>query len=299
MTSPSENDNDSYEGLLTPIEKYIYQRARRKPDIPFSFRDFTNKYKHGTLRNAFCSLRKKGIIRLYCRGFLAFYILSSSKSEFPPPKVTASHMVGRRGVRELRFDFGGFLDSLCWEEVCRVHCIVLCFEVNGLYDLLLEHEIGSLAKRSRDIQFGSFAFSRGRTLMLTVHKGDKVSARLKCSECPLEVSLDGLARLLTFLGGIRIRLTNTIISLDSSMNELLVPDACDWIVVQWHYGRDGTCEISGPAFNVTFRTWFKELARIYMRHCGRQMKPRLEVIETPRKSLVEAFGEKIRPYYQT
>lgn len=84
---------------------------------------------------------------------------------------------------------------------------------------------------------------------------------------------------------------------DPDFKEELVPDVSDWIVLQWHYGRDGACEISGPAFNVSFRIWFGELARIYMRHEGELFKPRMEIHERPRKSLALAFAEKIDPTF--
>ena len=65
------------------------------------------------------------------------------------------------------------------------------------------------------------------------------------------------------------------------------------MVVQWHYGKDGKREISGPAFNVTFRTWAGTLARIYMKKSNHLFKIRMEMMETPRKTLPQAFAEKM------
>ena len=298
MTSTAKNDNDVLGYSLTPAERYIYESAKFRPEEPFCFLDFKDRYAHGTIRNVFSKLKKKGLLKLYCRSGPAFYVCSSSKLKVSSKPMTVDHIVGGGGVRGVRIDFGAFLDSLGWEDVCRVHDVVLCFSVDGLYDLLLKNDIGHSTGISKDIQFGSFVWSRGRVLKVVLHRNGKVTSYLGCSECPVEVSLDGLVRLVSFLGGVRIRLVDTATSIDSEFDEQMVSDVCDWVVVQWHYGRDGAREISGPAFNVTFKTWFNELARIYMRHDGQLLKPRLEVIETPKKTLPEAFAEKIDPYYK-
>jgi hypothetical protein len=100
-----------------------------------------------------------------------------------------------------------------------------------------------------------------------------------------------------FLGGVRVSLVNSAVSVDPNFDSRLIPDVCDWIVAQWHYGKNGAYEISGPAFNVTFGTWFGELARIYMRRRGQLLKPRLEIHEKPMKTLPLAFAEKIDPTF--
>lgn len=299
MTPQPRNDTDTYGSVgdsLPPAERYIYARAKRKPDEPFCFLDFNDKYTHGTIRNAFSSLRKRGLIRLYCRSGAAFYVHASGKPKIPPEKVTVTHMVGRGGVRGVQVDFGAFLDSLDWEDVCRVHDVCLVFLVDGLYELF-RHGVGCLVKGSGDVRFGSFVWSRGRVLEVVLHRGGKVTAYLKCSECPVEVSLDGLVSLSAFLGGVRACLVNAAVSIDPDFDRCLVPDVSDWIVAQWHFGRNGVREISGPAFNVTFSTWFGDLARIYMRRHGQLFKPRLEIHEKPRKTLPVAFAEKIDPTF--
>lgn len=204
----------------------------------------------------------------------------------------------RGGVRELRVDFEAFLDSLEWEDLCRVHDVNLGFRVNGLYELFRDNDVGRLVRRSFDLHLDSFVWSTKRVLHVVLHRSGMVTARLKCSECPVEVSLDSLLSLGAFLGGVRERLIVKAVSFDPDFIEDLVQDVSDWVVSQWHYGRDGAYEISGPAFNVSFRTWFGELARIYMRHEGKSLfKPRIEVHERPRKSLPLAFAEKIDPSF--
>jgi hypothetical protein len=110
-----------------------------------------DKYTHGTIRNTFSKLRKRGLIKLYCRSSAAFYVLSSGKPKRPPEKVTLYQMVGKGGVRGVKIDFGVFLDGLDWEDVCRVHDVTLCFGVGGLYGLCLRGSIGRLIPESMDV----------------------------------------------------------------------------------------------------------------------------------------------------
>ena len=200
-------------------------------------------------------------------------------------------------MRHVCFDFGAFLDSLDWEDLCKVHDVELGFCVNGLYKLFLNNGVGRSIRQSGDLQLGSLVWSTKRVLHVVLHRLDTVTARLKCAECPVTVSLESLTSLAAFLGGVRARLVDMAISFDPNFAEDSVLDVPDWVVLQWHYGRDGALEISGPAFNVSFRNWFGELARIYMRHERKLLKPRMEVNEKPKKSLALAFAEKIDPTF--
>ena len=51
------NDNDNIGYHLTPAERYIHEWTKLRPDQPFCFLDFTDKYAHGTIRNAFLRLK--------------------------------------------------------------------------------------------------------------------------------------------------------------------------------------------------------------------------------------------------
>ena len=298
MTPSSKSDSDTIgveEKELKPVDRYILSVAKTL-GRPFCWEDFKGRYTHGTIRNAFSRLKKKGLIRLWTHSSVAFYVLPEQMKGYPRRKVTVTHMVGRGGIRGVKIDFGAFLDSLEWEDVCRVHDVCLVFSVDGLYELFFRR-VGCLVKRSGDIRFGSFVWSGRRVLEVVLHRGGKVTCYVKCGDCPVEVSLDGLVSLSAFLGGVHVCLVNAAVSIDPDFDRRLVPDVCDWIVAQWHYGRNGACEISGPAFNVTFSTWFGELARIYMRRSGQLFKPRLEIHEKPRKTLPVAFAEKIDPTF--
>ena len=299
MTLLEKNDNDNLEGLqLTPVERYICKWAKPRPDQPFCFLDFLDKYAHGTIRNAFLKLKKLRLIRPYCRSSAAFYTLSASKLKASSKPVTVTHTVGKSNVGRVQITLEALLDSLDWEDLCRVHNIVLSFSADGLYDYYLKEHTPHLNKVSKDIRFGSFNWSESRVLKMVLHRNGKITSYLKCSKCPIEVSIDGLVSLAAFLGGVRVQLVNSATSSNSHLEEQMVPGVDDWIVVQWHYGRDGRREISGPAVNVTFKTWCNELGRIYLRNSDRMLKARIEVVETPRKKLPQAFAKKIDPYFK-
>jgi hypothetical protein len=290
VTQDRSCDNDGLQ-CLTPAERSIYERAKSRPDEPFCYLDFEDAYAHGTIRNAFSKLKDRGLIRLYCRSFVAFYVHASSRLK-SAKVMTALHKVGGGGVRGVSIDFRAFLESLELEDVCRVHNVVLCFCVDGLYNLVYSEHSDRRVERSGDIPFGSFAFGRGRVLKVSLHRNGRVTCYLRCSDCPIAITIEGLVALSAFLGGVRSYIADTLAKTKSSEN--VVPGVPKWIVTQWHYGRDGAREISGPAFNVTFSTWCGELARVYMRRRGRLFRARLEVLEKPKKTLPAIFAEKIQ-----
>jgi hypothetical protein len=113
---------------LRPVEKNILVYAKTHPDLPFCWREFAHKYAHGTIRNAFSRLAKSKLIELYCRSCDAYYILYKEGRKRTRKAVTLDHMVGKYSIRQLKIDdYVKFLDSLGWEEIWKVHDVVLCF----------------------------------------------------------------------------------------------------------------------------------------------------------------------------
>jgi hypothetical protein len=293
MTLKGKDDSDKMQYRLTPSEQYIFEWAKQRPDQPFSFLDFTDKYTHGTIRNAFLRLKNLRLIRLYCRSFSAFYVLSSSKIKHFSKPMTVTHTGGRHGVKRIKFDLDSLLDSLDWEDVCRVHNVVFRFYVDGLYDYCLKKGTYPFNEKSKAITLPTVGWSKGRILKPFLQCNGTVLAYLKCSNCPVEVSIEGLVSLASFLGGIRTRLVELNISSNPQSEPFIVPQVENWVVTQWHYGRDGIREFSGPALNVTFKTWCNKLARIYLKNNNKLLKGRLEIIEVPRKPLPQVFEDKI------
>jgi hypothetical protein len=201
-------------------------------------------------------------------------------------------MVSKYNVKQLKVDdYVKYLDSLGWEEIWKVHDVVLCFEVKGLYEQV--HNEGKLPiiEQSMDIQFLAIDWQKTRSLKVFLHRTGTVTCYLKCSVFPVELTPEGLADLSAFLGKIQTRLEDAL-CLTSEVEAKPVPDVSKWIVTQWHCGKDGKREISGKSFNITYKTWSGALVRIYLKRYGKKFRPRKEIIEQPRKALPHAFSEK-------
>ncbi len=297
MTPQRKNDSDKIQHKLTPVERYILEWAKHRPHQPFCYIDFMDKYSHGSIRNAFSSLRKLGLIKFDFRSSCSFYINSSSKLSNSHKIMTITHMGGKNDLKEISIDLESLLDSLEWEDVCRIHNLNLNFVIDGLYDFYVKQTRLSVNEHSKDIQLFETKWNHGRTLTTVLHHNGKVSAHLKCSNYPVDVSIEGLVSLASFLGEIRGQLIASHSLLKLKFEESKIPRVEDWLVVQWHYGRDGRYEFSGPTLNVTFRTWCNNLARIYLKNIDNQLRGRLEVVEKPRKTLQAIFEERINPNF--
>src|SRR5208283_783175 len=128
---------------------------------------------------------------------------------------------------------------------------------------------------SKDIFFGSFHWSRYRVLSVVLHRNCSVSFYLGCSNCPVELSISEMISLSSFLGGIRKELFMKAKTFNPTLLEECLPNVEDWIVVQWHYGRDAAQEFSGEPFSITFKMWCGVFARIYVHQQDKTSKLRL------------------------
>jgi hypothetical protein len=289
------DDNDSLERLLKPSERRVYEWIKLHPDQPFSSKDIIDlpeKYAAGTARNIILRLKQLKLIKLYSRDFLAFYILATSNPGMIKKPVTLSPM-GDKGPRRVQIDVGALLDSLPWEELCKIHDVHLNFLADGLYQLFLDKDTFALDAVSGDISFGSIDWSKYRSLKVILHRTGSVSFYLGCSNCPIQVSVEGFLRLASFLGGARNELLATAKAISPLFSQETLPEVTDWTVVLWHYGRDSAQEFSGASFNVTFKMWCGELARIYLHHYEQSSRVRLEVVQRPEKPLQQAIAEKL------
>lgn len=288
----TKNDADNLEEQLRPSEKYILAFAKANPDMPFSWREFAHKYEHGTIRNAFSILTNLRFLELQCRSTDAYYILRTADRRRSRQAVTVTHTEGKYNVRKMQIEnYMEFLDSLGWEEIWKVHDINLCFEVQGLYEQIVKE--GKLVpdEQSKDIQFLIIDWQRDRRLRVSLHRTGTVTCLLGCSTNPLDVTPEGLADLSAVLGKIQTRLEDALRASPEVATQV-VPFVSNWVVTQWHCGKDGKREISGKSFNLTYKTWSGALVRIYLKKCGTKFRPRKETIEQPRKPLPNAFSDK-------
>jgi hypothetical protein len=280
--------------MLSPAELQALRWIKLDPTRPYCSRDLMDLPKirsKGTARNVNWKLKKLGIIELYCKSLYAFYKLKSIDRSKVKKPMTLSRM-GVNGTRRVQIDLPSLLSSLSMEELCRVHDVRLTFIADGLYKAFWEMGY-KLDPASKDIFFGSLGWSKYRRLQIVLHRNGKVSFILESGNCPIEASTEGFVSLAAFLGGARIKLLSACETVNTKFNEENIPIVDGWTVTLWHYGRDSAQEFSGEGFNITFKMWCGELARIYVHEQDHQRKVRFEVIETPKKPLQEVIANKL------
>jgi hypothetical protein len=291
------NDNDSlgqWEGLLSPAERSALGWIMLDPTRPFCSKDLVELAQirsKGTARNINWKLKKLGIIELYCRSFNAFYKLKSiDQSKIKKPMTL--YRMGVNGPKQVKVDLLSLLESLPTEELCKVHDVRLTLTADGLYNLLLR-EGYKPELVSKDIFFGCFSWSKYRSVRVILHHNGTLSFVLDCSNCPIEASTCGFVSMAAFLGGIRNQLLSVCRAIDSKITDESIPVVDIWNVVMWHYGKDSAQEFSGDGFNITFKMWCGELARIYVHEQDHCRKIRFEVVETPKKPLQQVIADKL------
>jgi hypothetical protein len=101
-------------------------------------------------------------------------------------------------------------------------------------------------------------------------KAKTLSVSVGCGNLPVAVDVEGLTYFYSVLCGVRAKY----------LNSMSVPHVGEWIVKQWHYGRDAKNSISGASFDLSFHDWFGNLIRVYTRHKVNG-KVRIERVENP------------------
>lgn len=274
-------------------------KVARKLDYPFSSADIVEKYprfKANYVRNVLRTMKAGGIIIQRTHSNHVYYILPEWKSRFHMPRtihypmgVTMQHTpsplnkFGKPKHRRKRvmeddtsggIDFYRFLDSLDWGDIC-IHNVRFEFVTS---------RFGFISGDSWSYEKVSHSWvkkAKGTCFDFTVicYDSGKVQVAIACTLHPVELSVDGLIELTSFVGEVKGNLGSDVPSID------------DWVVTQWHYGRDSIKEVSGFSFNVTFNTWSGCLARIYAKH--ELNKVRMEVIQSPKRKLADLLEEKL------
>lgn len=281
--------------MLSPAERDALRWIALDPTRPFCSKDLIEQVPRikskGTARNVIWKFSKKlAVIESYAKSRYSFYKLKSIKRSQMTKPVTIYPM-GVSGLRHARINLFSLLESIPWEELCKVHDIRLIFESKELYESLVIMGIYKPDPYSKDIPLSLFPWTNYRSIQVICHNSGKVSLVLDCSNCPVETSAADFVDMAAFLGGIRNELLN-LCKAQNMPNEKM-PLVADWLVVAWHYGRDSAQEFSGEAFNITFKMWCGILARIYTHHQDKKQKVRIEVAQTPNKSLKDLASQKL------
>ena len=296
--NPHDSDLlEHYEEMLSPAEKDALKWIMLDPTRPFCSKDLIDEVEKikskGTARNVIYELNRKSkfaILEVFSKSRYTFYKLKSVDRPKMKKPMTLYPM-GVSGLKQIKIDLVSLLESMPWEELCKVHDVRLIFPFEKLYDFLLSRGTYKPDSHSKDINIGLFNWTNYRSVQVISHNNGKVSVILKCSQCPIETSVTDFVNLAAFLGGIRTEIFNLFSTRNESNKKL--PNVGDWVVVAWHYGRDSAQEFSGESFNITFKMWCGILARIYTHLQDKKLKLRVEVAQTPNKSLNDLTNEKL------
>jgi hypothetical protein len=286
------NDGDSLHCHLRPVEQAIVSYAMAHLHECFCWLEFASKYNNNTIRNAFSHLVKLKLLDRCCRSSNAYYILHKSERISDEQKVTITHMAGRHNRKFMQLSYLSYIESFGWEEIWRVHDVCLCFRVEGLYKKMWVKGM-PINRQSKDIKFLDVEIPGNLRITVFLHRTGMVTCYVKCSLHPIEVTPEGLVDFTAILGKIAAVLEASAESSSFMFKLSVVPNVSNWIVMQWHFGRDGKKEISGKSYHVTYRNWSGALIRVYLKKNGDKFRARKEVIEQPRKPLPNAFAEKM------
>jgi len=265
--------------ILHPLCEMVIERVARQLDYPFSSSDIVQNYPRFEVtyvRNVLRRMEKEHKIVFHYRSINTYYILPEWKQRFPHSSIKTNPMGERtqhQSCNTLNFD--SLIESLDWGELC-VHDIRLestardfrFVEINKDWDF---------NKHTHCYQLHVSCDGYGFTIMC--YDTGKIQIAISCTLQPIECTMAGLVKLTALAGQARGYLGESI------------PAVEEWIVTQWHYGRDSVKEVSGYSFNVTFNTWSDNLARFYAKH--ELGKIRMEVIQSPKKKLADLLEEKL------
>jgi hypothetical protein len=192
-----------------------------------------------------------------------------------------------------------------------IHDIRLRFECKGLWAILpLYSNSDNLIenidlKSNRDITLYDIDLKEF-VIKTTIHKTDTVSVAIACSESPIPLNLEGLAKATSGLTRVEERLQRVVdecikqnlkswkVSSSTLISKTPIPNHMTWIVTMWHFGQDSLTEYTGERFEISWGDGLK-LFRVYSKDYKNKEKMRIrkETQEYPNNPLKEAFMDKI------
>jgi len=289
---------------MSELDHALMQRIKQIVVIegrPFCFKDFeyftanglTYKMTHGTFRNKISKLKKDAKIVLEYTSGIGFYTLPGFHFG---NSMTDNHM-GNTTVIGVT-DLIEFIENLSLEDK-SIHDIHMSFSVPDIWEIMASNMKykNVINSRSKDIRLDPL-ITEDLKIQTAVHRSDTVSVIVGCSRNPISIEdISGILRLSNALVRVEERLSRALDEcgerLPGGYEKIPIPDYVRWRVTMWHFGRDGKTEYSGEGFSVTFGHAKDTLVRIYTKNKNNGKIIRLELQQTPNKTLFDAIQEKI------
>ena len=316
--------NKTNDAMLKHMKNIMREEYR-----PFSYKDFLDfevdgsrfTLKYGTVRNKFSNFLRDGLIKLYNRSGISFYILS--RFEFKKEdKMTLDHTyLSNNNTNNYSNDLYLLKKQILKLPMYKIlqhiefgkrsiHDIHLAFKAQGLWDFLskIEYYRKRMDSQNKSISFGYFDIEK-LNVQVRIQKTDTVTVIVSCSSNPIMLDESGVMRLTEVLTRIDERLAsilndfrNKTYNKEFNPSEIKIPNKDEWKIVLWHLGRDSITQYSGKMFECNWKEAKNLFIRIYskeLKTTGNRMV-RMEIQENPDilfKQLVTDFirnGEKKR-----
>ncbi len=316
---------------MTDLDIALWSRMKeivQTENRPFSHIDFVPHFNvfgkdwsigGGTFRNKVSSLLRCGMIYVAYYSPQAFYSLKGI--QFHKPKITSVDHTEVKdpllsllqqqlvGEQQSQNNYRRFANHPIYKIIQNLpfdrnalHDIRLRLTVNGIWNLfsIYSEKYERFNPISKDILFKTFRIDK-LIIKVNVHRTDTISIIVGCTSSPVAVDSDGILRLTNALQTVRESLLKIVTGYGQVLEDsnLVIPSVMDWVVTMWHFGADALITYKGKKFHAAWEVGQNALLAVYDKEWKRKGKRsekriRIELQESPKKSLLEALEDKKR-----
>jgi hypothetical protein len=185
------------------------------------------------------------------------------------------------------------IKNLPMDKQC-IHDIHLKFRHPGIYKTFSNKTPYPIIERNKAIAIPSWSIGNA-IVKITINRSDTIVAIIGCSLEPIPLEYNGIIRFFTILSSMEGFLRGLIINLDrnNSGQDQPITQWGKWIITRWDFGRDALETYNGKNYEITVENTQNIFARIYVKDFHKYKKLRLEVIESPKKTVIDAIQEKL------
>jgi hypothetical protein len=244
-------------------EKYLEKKGKKRAK--------------GTVYNLLWMLRQREIIESD-GGIPVRHRLLHKRSESHP---IAPRRRGKFGPLEIKIDLGSYLKTLKFEDVSRIHDIRLWAPIREIDFIRLTDRKWRYIRTRRVYVRRELVEGKYRFVFEVYEKAPTLVVSVACTNNPIAVDIAGLNRLYSVLCGVRA----------IYLNSQSIPHVGDWIVKQWHFGKDAKSPVDGLCFETTWHNLHGDLVRVY----ASKGRVRVERIESPDDFVENLLGFPANP----
>jgi len=292
---------------LTPLERTIVIEALklhrtgirtfRVPDFAkFCRKDHSKPCLHPSIRNALSHLVKKQVLVRDLKGIYRIdpnLALPSMYRRFvvgsDTPDMVSEYLDSlKKAVEEGRAKFE-FHDVNLIAHIDNIYSLFQQAELlpyGWYYDWKYDEKLKMYVGNKKFILAEEQRLSNDRFVKFSITPRDTVEVFIRSSERPFGFSERGMLELHQALVESRVILASFLKA------PVRIPDAMEWVVVQWHRNVDSPDEVGGPRVNIKFTDFAEQVGRFYIKEFGTgEVRARAELIEHPGKTIQAMHAE--------